>query len=525
MLSALKNWRVDKAIEKECKLYHILTNKTIEEIVEKTPKSVAELYNINGIGIKKLQDFGISLLRICNPLEKYEQEWIDEFIATKQKKRSPSKIRKKQIVDTTTFSAGQQEVFDNYLEGKNILITGAAGCGKTFCIQQIVNHARNSGKKVEICAMTGCAAILLNCRAKTFHSWSGIGIREPDPNKIYKNIIKKPYKKKNWTTTQLLIIDEISMMSAYLFELLDALGRKIINHFVPFGGIQVILSGDFYQLPPIPDKGIPNTDKFCFQSKIWNDNIHKIIELKNIYRQKDKKLIKILKQVRNGKISKKSYNALMNCVSKSREFPHGVHPVIMLPIKRKVENINKKKMRELTGVINVYKYKLVLPKKKIKDERIEFETKYIVKNSPFKSTLKLTKGTQVMCISNLDLANEICNGSTGLITGFNCGIPVVKFTNGIERMIPPHTWESNNIEGFGIAQIPLIPAWAVTIHKLQGATLDRAEIDIGNDIFENGQTYVALSRLRSLKGLYITAFDPKKIRTNPIVKEFYSNLT
>ena len=164
--------------------------------------------------------------------------------------------------------------------------------------------------------------------------------------------------------------------------------------------------------------------------------------------------------------------------------------------------------------------------KKISAEALEKEENFIINNSLFEKDLTLKAGAQVMCIYNLDMENGICNGSTGIITHFTFNgthhIPVVKFNNGIVKTINHHTWESENIQGFCIKQIPLILAWAVTIHKSQGATLDCAEIDIGSNVFASGQTYVALSRVKSLDGLYLKSFNPNKIKTDKKVIEFYN---
>ena len=155
------------------------------------------------------------------------------------------------------------------------------------------------------------------------------------------------------------------------------------------------------------------------------------------------------------------------------------------------------------------------------------EETFIVGNSLFEKELILKQGAQVMCIANIDLESGICNGSTGIIIDFRVDTssksqhPIVKFSNGITRIIEPHVWVSDNYPGFQIPQYPLILAWAVTIHKSQGATLESAEIDVGNSVFAPGQTYVALSRVKSLDGLYLRSFNHTKIKTVQKVNDFY----
>jgi ATP-dependent exoDNAse (exonuclease V) alpha subunit len=163
------------------------------------------------------------------------------------------------------------------------------------------------------------------------------------------------------------------------------------------------------------------------------------------------------------------------------------------------------------------------------DRDIQIELDFLANNLICDKELSIKVGSQVMCIINIqsDTGIEVCNGSQGIVTGF-CDItgnPRVKFNNGIDRVMERHIWISDKIPGRGVSQMPLILAWALTIHKSQGATMDAAEIDVGSGIFECGQTYVALSRVKSLDGLYLTSFDAKRIRINKKVKEFYESLT
>ena len=216
-------------------------------------------------------------------------------------------------------------------------------------------------------------------------------------------------------------------------------------------------------------------------------------------------------------------------------------PTKLFPTKSKVENINNTKMSMLETKETSYelKYhtdlKMTAIEKSIRCEfnelAIKMELDFLAGNLICEKDIKIKVGCQVMCVvnvkSDIDDSLEICNGSQGIVTGFcsATGFPFVKFNNGIEKAMPRHTWLSDKIPGVGVSQVPLILAWALTIHKSQGATLDTAEIDVGSGIFECGQTYVALSRVKSLDGLYLTSFDAKRIRINKKVQEFYNNLT
>jgi len=441
------------------------------------------------------------------------------------------------------LSDEQNEAYNKYIEGKNIFITGPGGSGKSELIRKIYQDAKEKGKNINVCALTGCAAVLLQCKAKTIHSWAGIGLGSGTIEANIKKVIDKEFKKKNWKETQILIIDEVSMLSLKLFEMLDRIGRKVRKcESKPFGGIQIIFSGDFYQLPPVGNKDEPETMQFCFESEIWNEvfQIENQIQLIRIFRQADPIYASILNQIREGRLKRSSNDKLLEYVGKTIPEDSLIRPTKLFPTKNKVEAINNNEMISLTSEEKVYKVKpmLELPMTKYEREKrsrynekdIQTELAYLQGNLLCDSEIHLKIGAQVMCVVNIDLelpsGEMLCNGSQGIVTGFseNNG-PIVKFKNGIEQVMARHIWPSENIPGIGIAQVPLILAWALTIHKAQGATLDLAEIDVGSGIFECGQTYVALSRIKSLEGLYLTSFDASKIRIHKKVKEYYTRLS
>ena len=223
-------------------------------------------------------------------------------------------------------------------------------------------------------------------------------------------------------------------------------------------------------------------------------------------------------------------------------------PTKLFPLRTQADYVNNRMFSEIKEIENVFtvleKYdnvtyengktipdKIIEAGKQLTNKEKEFEIKQLVANSPCVQILRLKKGAAVMCIVNLDMDNNICNGSQGIVLDIDNdnenSVPfiLVKFSNGIIKKIYPHNWQSEDYPTMSISQYPLCLAWALTIHKIQGATLELAEIDVGNSIFEYGQTYVALSRLKSLNGLYLSAFEPEKIQTNPIVIEFYKSIS
>ena len=437
------------------------------------------------------------------------------------------------------FSREQQIAFDKYVQRKNIFITGPGGTGKSALIRYIQKDAYRKCFDIQVCALTGCAAVLLECKAKTVHSWAGIGLGNGPIDKIVLKVLKNRYAKANWKSVDILIIDEVSMMSQKLFETLDAIGKAVRKNNKPFGGIQVIFSGDFYQLPPVGNKDEPETTAFCFQSPLWTETftLDNHVSLVKIFRQNDDIYQRILNQVREGRLRRSSNEALLHHVGKEVPKDAEIRPTKLYPIRNKVDYINMNEMNKLTTPEIEFKIKYhvdleMSEKDKLirlqhTREQIQTELLYLQANLLVDEIVKLKIGAQVMCVVNVQLANGdmLCNGSQGIIVRIQeQGLPVVKYRNGIVVPMGYHIWESETIPGIGVSQIPLIPAWALTIHKAQGATLDVAEIDVGTSVFECGQTYVALSRVKSLEGLYLTSFDAKRIRINKKVQEFYEVL-
>lgn len=432
------------------------------------------------------------------------------------------------------LSVEQAHAFDLYLARQNVFVTGPGGAGKSALIRKIWAHATNAGKKIQVCALTGCAAVLLQCKAKTVHSFAGVGLGTGEPSVLIQKIMKTHYKRNAWREVEILIVDEVSMLSKGLFDLLDVIGRAVRRNNTPFGGIQLIFSGDFYQLPPISE-----TPEFCFESDQWFTTfplrVH--IQLVKIFRQSDELYATILNQIREGRIKRSSINILQQCIGKTIPTDICVTPTRLYPVRHKVDQINITEMSKLTTPLIEYPIKVAqnipmtqeekMERKSFTKEEVDKELEYLRTTLMNNDTLKLKVGAQVMCTVNMECTTggALCNGSQGVVTGTcSTGAPIVKYTNGIETIMDYHVWQSEKIPGVGIASVPLILAWSLTIHKAQGATMDMAEIDIGSSVFECGQSYVALSRVKSLEGLYLTSLDISKIKINKKVHDFYQML-
>ena len=318
--------------------------------------------------------------------------------------------------------------------------------------------------------MTGCAAYLLNCGATTLHKWTQLGLANRSFNDNIRFIYNNLNRRTSWAATKLLIIDEVSMMSKYMFDLIDAIGKKVHNNNKPFGGIQIILSGDFYQLPPIQSHIDISTKDFCFQSDNWNKSFDYQIHLKKVFRQDNDTFIKILQQIRKGKISTKSIDILEKRIKYIED--KNIQPIILTPLKNTATNINNLNLSKLKtekyhynySIINNCKYKMI-------QKHIDSKIKHILNSRNITSNLIIKVGSQVMCTVNINVEQGIINGSVGIIKEIRNNYPVIEFNNGVIYHMTNHIWmnEDNTI---GISQLPLQLAWAVTIHKSQGSTLE-----------------------------------------------------
>lgn len=448
------------------------------------------------------------------------------------------------------LSAEQRIAYQQFIKGGNVFITGPGGTGKTRLIKYLVQFAKSIKKRIQVCALTGCAAILLGCNARTLHSWSGIKLAKDAKAVVIDSVLRNKHQVATWKKTDCLILDEVSMLSRKIFEIIEEIARRARRNSAPFGGMQVIFTGDFYQLPPVGTHGESESDAFCFESPVWNTVFRKEnhIELKTMFRQVDPTYINILTEVRKGRISEagiKILQARTKCDYNADDHG-GCVPTKLFPLRSKTDYVNATMFARLAEEEHVFSIiqrtdcvvrmdtgKELKPTEMSGCHRLtakerEYELNMLTANSPCVPTLRLKKGAAVMCSINLDVQNGICNGSQGIISGFaktsqNELLPMVRFSNGITKVISVHYWQSEDYPMIAVGQFPLCLAWALTIHKIQGASLGIAEIDIGQSIFEYGQTYVALSRVRSLDGLYLSAFQPEKICANPKVAAFYQN--
>ena len=375
------------------------------------------------------------------------------------------------------------------LAGESVLLTGPAGAGKTFVLNQFIRLAKSDGKHVSVTATTGLAATHLG--GTTIHSWAGIGVHDSLPQGFADHIAKG--RREIIEKTDVLIIDEISMLHDYRLDMVDEACRLVRKKDIPFGGIQVVMSGDFFQLPPI-NRGDSRAGGFVVNSQVWQELDPTVCYLSEQHRQDDEALLDILNALRAGEIRRHHAEKLLARVD---EQP-GEDAILteLHTVNIDVDTLNEKKLNLLDGDELFYTQTTTGG-----DNYVENLQRSVL--AP--SVLKLKEGALVMAVKNA-LDRKYVNGSLGIVTAFEPATeyPIVEFKNGRTVTMQPDTWELRDGEKkrASITQIPLRLAWAITVHKSQGMTLDAARIDL-RKAFVEGMGYVALSRVKNLDNLYL----------------------
>lgn len=419
--------------------------------------------------------------------------------------------------NNVVLRAKQREAINLVSSGKNIFLTGAAGTGKSKVVE-IIRRDIGALRNVAVTATTGVSA--LNIDGTTIHRYLGINLGNDTLEVLTDMILKSPYKARAWRRVDILIIDEISMLDPELFDKLETIARIVRKNDKPFGGIQLVLVGDFLQLPVV------GTDKFCFEAESWNACIKDIVNLTEIVRQDNQEFQDLLGAVRINKLLPKHIATLRSRLHVQLENTFGIRPTVLYSTNASVDYINKKELDLLADQgEEFYRYELDLVFHKSVRDREATSARFL-KNLQAPQELELCVGAQVMLLCNDYLENHrVANGSRGVIKEFMEDKPVVTFLNGAQIIIEYHEWsmKEDGIVTVKAFQIPLRAAYAATCHKLQSVTVDLVEIDLGN-VFAYGQGYSALSRVRTLEGLRLLSFEPKKIKAHPRAIEYYNSL-
>ncbi|MBA2651813.1 MAG: AAA family ATPase [Tatlockia sp.] len=399
--------------------------------------------------------------------------------------------------------------------GKNIFLTGAAGSGKTYLLNKYINYLKDHNIGVAVTASTGIAATHLH--GTTIHSWSGIGVRDALTTKDLEKLLTNKRIKSNYKKNKVLIIDEISMLHQHHLNMIDSIARYILGNNQVFGGIQLVLCGDFFQLPPVSSGPLIEEKQFAFEASSWKEGDFHVCYLQEQHRQGNDPLITVLNDIRSGTAGEHTKVPLRTRYKKE---PQGATKATRLYSRNiNVDAINERELANIQGQVKTYP---------MTNNGFSALVEGLKKSCLAPEQLKLKLGAEVMFIKN-DTTSRYVNGTQGIVVGFDKeeGWPIVKTYSNKMIIASPEDWkyEDNGVVRATITQIPLRLAWAITIHKSQGMTLDAAEIDLG-DAFEPGMGYVALSRVRSLTGLKLMNLNemalkvhPKVLQHDPIFKD------
>ena len=594
VFDALKRWRSRRAKEMGKPPYVVFDNKTLLGIAEERPTSRSALNSINGVGTKKLEDYGDEVLDIVRSLgggaagvarggptststlasawgkasaapgegsEKKQTTTPAPFQTAPvfESKKKPSdggsivtemSAEEARVNYDTKMNAEQRDVVDAALRrGRNVFFHGAAGTGKSFVLHTLVALLREkhgSSDAVAVTAPTGIAAVAIG--GCTIHKFIGAGLCAGHPRTVADKVVKSEKATRRWRETRALVVDEVSMLDADIMQKLDFIGRAARGeHAEPFGGMQLVFTGDFYQLPPVSkERGAASRGPpFAFDCDAWREARFRAVELTRVLRQKDPRLVEALHEVRNGDVP---VGGRASCLFRSMQRPlppnaEGVLPTRLHSVNANVDAENRDELARLPGDAVAFEARDAGDDAAVLD--------VLRKNCQAPQTLTLKLGAQVVLIKNVD--DALVNGSRGVVKGFvtrsdteyarrksNFRIhprrvadaerafprwPLVAFDNGRVLAVGPGEFSASaGKKAYADRlQVPLKLAWALTVHKSQGMTLSRVEVNL-RDAFDYGQVYVALSRATCVEGLCVRGFDERKIKAHPKVKEFYASL-
>ena len=385
--------------------------------------------------------------------------------------------------------------------GKTVFLTGEPGAGKTHTVNKFIEWMRGQGILYAVTASTGIAATHIN--GTTVHSWSGLGISKKVSDTLLNKIYNDEYAMRRICSPRVLVIDEVSMLEATFIDNLDELLRAVRGSAsTPFGGMQVVFVGDFFQLPPVVREG---KARFAFESAAWKEANPTVCYLTEQHRQSDPVFLDILTAFRSGDVTDKHKKLLLSCVKEE------VPETCLFTHNLDVDRINEKELAKLEGKEFTFS---------MKEEGIPFLVARLKEHCLAPAELKLKIGATVMFVRNNFEAGYV-NGTIGKVIriAFN-GLPEVETKEG-RRLVPEIAewkFEEHGRVKASIRQAPLRLAYAITVHKSQGMSLDSAAIDLTRT-FEYGQGYVAISRVRSLEGLHLEGINAKAFEMHPLVTE------
>ena len=495
------------------------------------------------------------------------------------------------------MNEGQLRAFQLAKNGFNLFITGSAGTGKSFLLRLIIDELLKE-RTVAVTASTGTAAHIIG--GITLHSWLALGLAKEPIDVLLRRIKRYSSCSENIRKTQVLIIDEISQVRGEFLDKIDACCKHVRKNNFPFGGIQVIICGDFAQLPPVMSldlereldqsyKPEPISNKnpeidYAFKSDVWKSMNLKTAYLREVVRQRgDPTFVGILNNLREGRVNDEDFQPLLKCIGRKFSSPdvdnsHNIFPTRLVPTNAEAARINQSFYSALEGEENIYHARFHVKRKRRQNRNMEIENQIVERMLHYTKThgtldpsLHLKVGTRVILTQNINVRLGLFNGAQAIVEKFvnlldagaegiqiatpdqlkktstegsyeteslpalensSSTVPVIRLVDKeiLYALLPNTTEVRSDFDDepnivVQMTQYPLRHAWGLTIHKSQGMTLERALINAGRFIFSPGQTYTALSRVRSLEGLSLVDFDPNKVIVDPSVVEFYKNLS
>jgi ATP-dependent exoDNAse (exonuclease V) alpha subunit len=404
----------------------------------------------------------------------------------------------------------QKQALSVMMSGANVFLTGAPGAGKTYVLGQFVKRAERLGKKVAVTASTGIAASHLG--GTTIHSWSGLGIIDNLAPEDLRRLGSSDRLAKRYNSTDILVIDEVSMLHGARLDMVNQLAKLLRSSEAPFGGLQVVLVGDLFQLPPI-SRGTDLAD-FVHLSQAWAELEPRICYLTEQHRQSSTDaLLDLLTAMRSGQVNEMHETMLSDRLE--RQPPEAGSVTRLFSHNIDVDAINQRHLTALSTPTKTFAMQT-------KGSRAKIEQ--LAKGVLAPEELELKVGAEVMFVAN-NFGSGFVNGSRGQVIDFKDGLPLVRLANDRIIKVEPHSWsltEDGRVRA-EVSQLPLRLAWAITIHKSQGMSLDAAEIDLSR-AFTPGMGYVALSRVRSLAGLYLQGLNNMAMVMHPDIHDFDADL-
>lgn len=449
----------------------------------------------------------------------------EEIVSTSKpikKIEKPQKIAKSNPKPEFAFEDNEdlKKIDDFIRNGDNVFVTGFAGTGKSYILNKLKEKYK---KKLTITSTTGIAAV--NVKGQTLHSWAGVGLCRNPINVTVDKIRQRPTQFRQIVGCKILAIDEISMLNVETFQYVNEVLKQVRENDKPFGGIQVLFIGDFFQLPPV-EQGESFERRYCFETELWDELELKNVVLKRNFRQNEEDFIKALSDMRINRLTEEDIDLLeTRCVDEDDgEILH------IFSTNEEANRYNTVKFNAIDEpVINFVAKDGVYRGKSLVYEgfmpREEMILDIFNKNCRADREIFLKKGCRVMLLVNMDFDRGLINGSCGVIQGFNDETINITFDNGVNANIPMHEFEyyyNDKVVALRL-QYPLKLAYGITIHKSQGMTLDKLVVDCKR-VFECGQVYVAMSRVKTLGGLYLRHFEPTQVLADNKVARFYRNI-